>query len=346
MGKFNKRLDPQVDVELQPQRQGSSSAIGSNRPLDGPASDPWAAAPAGVPGNEAFGAAFQSAIGGQTPPVLPNEFNALQGLNMLNIRPSATAPQPFSTAPAPNQQPRFQALGLSLMGTGDPFASAFGAPPSMDVGGMDGGWSSTPGVPGVGGLNAFAVPGTAPMSFVPQDGVVTNAFSSSTNPRNAVGSNRAVGGKRGGGGVQVAPGPAAAVADGASAQHGHSSKRHGRHGKGNNGPGPVGAPSGGDNNNGSGKGQKQKNSGNKQGGRRGRGGSKESGENGSNGASAPAAVPRPASGETSGKANNNRRGPRRGGAAKRGDKADNGAGGSAPAPAPMAVPPPAAAASM
>jgi hypothetical protein len=338
--KFNKRLDPQHDaqyvVEREPQRQGSSSAIGSER-RDGPnpnASDPWAQAPGSMPVNDQFSSAFQSAIGTQTVP-LSSEFNALQGLNMLQIRPSGHAvsqTQPFSTAPAPNQQQRFQPLGLAMLGTNDnPFASAFGAPPSVD------GWSSAPGVHG--GSNPFAAPG-AEMSFVPEGGgggenAATGRWSSQ--PRNAVGHQRAVGGgKRGAGGVQVAPGPAApgqgSVSDAAPAQHGHTSKRHGRHGKGGT-PGPVGAPSGGDNNSGGGKGKHKNNSGKQGGGRRARG-PKDSGDNG--GATGPAATPRPA-GSGDSKGNNNRRGPRRGGGnAKQrgGDKGDSGT----PAPVPLATP--------
>jgi len=333
--KFNKRLDPQFDVELEPQRQGSSSAIGSER-RDGPCnqSDLWAAAsPApGHPVNEGFSTAFQSAIGAQAQPVgvMPNDFNPIQGLRMLQIQPSS-GQQPFSAAPDPNLQPRYQALGLARLGGTDPFASAFGAP---GTGIIHDNWNPMPGVGAGVGQPQFAVPGASqPMSFVPESAQSNDNSGRqwSQHPRNnAVGHQRAVGGgKRG---VQVAPGPA--NPSDAVPQHGHVGKRHGRHGKGGNGgPGPVGGPSGGNDNSSGGKGQKQhKNGGNKQGGRRR--GPKDGGDNG--GGATVAATPRPA-GEANGKAsNNNRRGPRRGNGKQRGDKPDSGGA----VPAPIAAPAP------
>jgi len=343
--KFNKRLDPQFDVELEPQRQGSSSAIGSGRTPDAPASDPWAASapPAGADG---FGSAFQTAIGAQSV-VLPNDsFNALQGLNMLQIRPSTVppppAPQPFASGnTATTTQPRFQALGLAMLGGADPFASAFGAP----AGGMDG-WSSAPGG-GTPASNPFAAPGTAPASRsfgAPEGAQPANATAPGwTQPRNsAVGHQRAVGGKRGGGGggAVVAPGPSSTQALGEGAAHGHDhrQKGHDRRGKGNGGPGAVGMPAGDNNSSSGGKGQKHKNGGgdkggNKRGERRGRG-PKEGGDN-----SAPTATPRPAGADngkpSSDRGNNNRRGPRRGGGAKGGGGKNDGAAPIA-TPAPMA----------
>lgn len=341
--KFNKRLDPQFDVELEPQRQGSSNAIGSER-REGPSnqSDLWAAAsPApGLLVNEGFNTAFQSAIGAQAQPVgvISSDFNnPMQGLNMLQIRPSS-GQQPFSASSDPNLQPRYQALGLARLGGTDPFASAFGAP---GTGIIHDNWNPMPGVGAGVGQPQFAVPGASqPMSFAPESAQSNDNSGRqwSQHPRNnAVGHQRAVGGGKRGGGVQVAPGPAN-PSDAAPAQHGHVGKRHGRHGKGGNGgPGPVGGPSGGNDNSNGGKGRKQhKNGENKPGGRRR--GPKEGGDNsGGGGGATMAATPRPA-GEANGKANNNRRGPRRGnGTGKRSDsgKPDNSA-----VPAPMAAPAP------
>lgn len=346
--KFNKRLDPQFDAVLEePQRQGlepqrtlsSSSAIGSER-RDG-INDPWAAPD--MVANQDFTTAFQSSIGQQgvhsadtfSNGSLPKDsFNALQGLHMLQIRPSGQpgAPQ-YPAAPA-GGQPRFQALGL--LGTTDPFS---GGPFSMggvgDVG--VGGWNAAPGA----AADPFAAPGAeqAHVGFAP-DGAQPLSGSSdqwAARPRGNVGGvvgPRAVGSKKG------ATGSATQGAVAAPQQsHGGKNRRGGKN-NGGNASGSAGAPSGAASgqSNGAAKGRQQKNGGgggggSKRGGRA-RGG-KEAASQGADGAIATPA-PRAAGGDANGggKANNNRRSGRRGGAGKRGDKADSAGGAAVPAPAP------------
>jgi len=221
----------------------------------------------------------------------PDSFNALQGLGMLNIRPTGPPAGQAFAAPGANP-PRFQALGLSMLGGTDPFASAFGAPAGS--GGMDG-WSS-----GVPQSNPFAPPApagepsAAGMAFGEQTGAFGRQPASSSRLGRAVG-----GGKRGPG--QAPPGPSPG-GEGGGGQHSKGDKKHG---KGNNN----------NNNHGKGKGDRQKNGGGKNQGKQAGRGKKDT-----NGAAAPSATPRPAGskGENSdGKAQNNNRK----GGSRRGDKA-------------------------
>jgi len=350
---FNKRLDPQYDVELEPQRQGSSSAIGSQRQDNPAAADPWASgpltAPQAMPGSEGFGTAYQSVL--VQPGGLPSgDFNVLQGMGMLQIRPTGNAvgPQPVQTGA------RFHALGLSSLDAANPFASPFG-PSAMDSGV---GWSAAP-PPVASTANtaayAFGAPGSASSGAMQFQGTPGDADQWAARPRGAVGSQRAVGGgKRAGGGVQPAPGMHAqqGLQDASAAMHGDRNKRHGRHGKGNNngapGPvGPVGPASSTDNSSKSHKQQQKQNGG--KGSRRGRGGGGKDGSGGKDGTGgkdgsgeSQAATPRAAGEANANKASNNRRGgqSRRGGGGgkQRGEK--DGAV-TVPVPMPMPVPMPA-----
>jgi len=335
--KFNKRLDPQFDAVLEeptrqglePQRTLSSSAIGSER-RDG-INDPWAAADIGT--NQDFSTAFQSTVhsadafsNGSLP---KDSFNALQGLHMLQIRPSgqSAAPQ-FPGAPQAGGQPRFQPLGL--LGTTDPFSTG---PFSMDVG--VGGWNAAPGAV----ADPFAAPGGPEQAHVgfSSDGSQSLSSDQWARPRGNVGGvvgARAVGSKKG------AAGPAAQGAVAAPQQsHGGKNRRggHKNNGGGKDASGSVGAPNGAASgqNGGATKGRQQKNGGGGKRSGRARGGGKEAAPQGDGAAIAPPA-PRAPGGDANGggKANNNRRSGRRGGAGKRGDKADGAGGAAVPAPAP------------
>jgi len=329
--KFNKRLDPQFDEEV-PMGNASSavgSAVGGARAPGAPSApgstDLWASTTASA--GDAFGSAFQNPGMAPNPGttvlptgiVPPDSFNGLQGLNMLNIRPAGAAPAGQSFAAPVASQPRFQALGLSMLGGTDPFASAFGAP----AGGMDG-WSSSAGVHP---SNPFAAPspaGDSPAAAMPF-GEQTGAFG-----RQPASSSRHFGGgKRGPAHAAPHPGPTP-MGESGGGQHNKGDKKHGKHSNGK----------GGDNNNNKGKGDS--NGGKKNGGKNqqknGRGGKKEAGgDHGGNGAAAPAATPRPAgtkadNSDSGNKGHNNNRsskGGRRGGGDK--DKKKGGDGSNAAA---------------